>query len=118
VHGYPEQPFVHLIIMVNIFKGRERERESILVMKTQTLVELVKTDQRNQSSLIDTVSLRVPLSQLDKVSENDLFLWPISPIDMKDLERQLRKAIISGQPRTCRPWKKVLIIVEGVYRYV
>ena len=38
-------------------------------------------------------------------------------IDMKDLELRLREAIIHGQPRTCRPWKKILIIVEGVYRY-
>ncbi len=35
---------------------------------------------------------------------------------MKDLEFRLRDAIIRGQPRTCRPWKKILIIVEGVYR--
>ncbi len=35
---------------------------------------------------------------------------------MKDLESHLRNAIIFGQPRTCRPWKKILIIVEGVYR--
>lgn len=39
-------------------------------------------------------------------------------IDIKDLESQLRKAIIHGQPRTSRPWKKILIIVEGVYRLV
>ncbi|CAF0762291.1 unnamed protein product [Rotaria sordida] len=35
--------------------------------------------------------------------------------DVKDLELQLHDAIIHGQPRTCRPWKKILIIVEGVY---
>lgn len=34
---------------------------------------------------------------------------------MQDLERKLRDAIINGQPRTHRPYKKVLIIVEGVY---
>ena len=38
--------------------------------------------------------------------------------DIKDLERQLCRAIIEGQPRTKRPWKKILIIVEGVYRLV
>ncbi|CAF3789061.1 unnamed protein product [Adineta steineri] len=42
-------------------------------------------------------------------------ICPFNHNDMKDLESQLRKAIISGQPRTCRPWKKILIIVEGVY---
>jgi hypothetical protein len=39
-------------------------------------------------------------------------------VDVKHLEFQLRDAIIHGQPRTCRPWKKILIIVEGVYRFV
>ena len=34
---------------------------------------------------------------------------------MEDLERVLRKAIIEGQPRTHRPWKKIMICVEGVY---
>lgn len=34
---------------------------------------------------------------------------------MGKLEKIVRKAIIEGQPRTHRPWKKILIIVEGVY---
>lgn len=37
---------------------------------------------------------------------------------MKHLEKLLRDAIVSGQPRTHRPWRKILIIVEGVYRFV
>ena len=36
--------------------------------------------------------------------------------DVNDLEKVLRKAIVCGQPRTHRPWKKILILVEGVYR--
>ncbi|KAF2083973.1 putative serine palmitoyltransferase 2 [Saccharata proteae CBS 121410] len=35
--------------------------------------------------------------------------------DMKDLERVLREVISQGQPRTHRPWKKILIAVEGLY---
>jgi len=35
--------------------------------------------------------------------------------NMEDLEAKLSDAIINGQPRTHRPWKKFLIIVEGVY---
>lgn len=34
---------------------------------------------------------------------------------MKHLEKILRSSIVSGQPRTRRPWKKVLIVVEGIY---
>lgn len=35
---------------------------------------------------------------------------------MQNLEKLLREAIIHGQPRTHRPWKKILIVVEGIYR--
>ena len=35
--------------------------------------------------------------------------------DPKSLEQVLREAIAQGQPRTHRPWKKILIIVEGLY---
>ncbi|KAG7226322.1 hypothetical protein INR49_003074 [Caranx melampygus] len=31
------------------------------------------------------------------------------------LEKLLREAIVHGQPRTHRPWKKILIVVEGIY---
>jgi len=31
------------------------------------------------------------------------------------LEKIVRKSIIEGQPKTHRPWKKILIIVEGIY---
>lgn len=35
--------------------------------------------------------------------------------DMNDLEALLREVISQGQPRTHRPWKKILIAVEGLY---
>lgn len=35
--------------------------------------------------------------------------------DHKNLETVLRDAISQGQPRTHRPWKKILVIVEGLY---
>jgi len=35
--------------------------------------------------------------------------------DAKDLDNVLRKAISGGQPRTHVPWKKVIVVVEGVY---
>jgi len=35
--------------------------------------------------------------------------------DMRNLERKLREAISQGQPRTHRPWKKILVAVEGLY---
>ena len=33
----------------------------------------------------------------------------------KNLEKILREAIVDGQPRTRRPWSKILVMVEGVY---
>ncbi|GBF98009.1 long chain base biosynthesis [Raphidocelis subcapitata] len=35
--------------------------------------------------------------------------------DMRHLEALLRYHIAEGQPRTHRPWKKILIVVEGTY---
>ncbi|KAG2031288.1 serine palmitoyltransferase 2 [Suillus americanus] len=35
--------------------------------------------------------------------------------DMSSLESVLREAISQGQPKTHRPWKKILVIVEGLY---
>ena len=35
--------------------------------------------------------------------------------NIKDLERVVRDAISQGQPRTHRPWKKILVVVEGLY---
>nr|XP_009673979.1 PREDICTED: serine palmitoyltransferase 2-like [Struthio camelus australis] len=34
---------------------------------------------------------------------------------MQSLEKLLKDAIVHGQPRTRRPWKKILILVEGIY---
>jgi serine palmitoyltransferase len=35
--------------------------------------------------------------------------------DMNSLETLLREVISQGQPRTHRPWKKILLAVEGLY---
>lgn len=35
--------------------------------------------------------------------------------NMKHLEKVIRESISEGQPRTHRPWKRIIIIVEGVY---
>ncbi|KAF8992932.1 serine palmitoyltransferase 2 [Cyathus striatus] len=35
--------------------------------------------------------------------------------DMSSLESLLREVISQGQPKTHRPWKKILVIVEGLY---
>lgn len=35
--------------------------------------------------------------------------------DMRQLESLLRECISQGMPRTHRPWKKILLVVEGLY---
>jgi serine palmitoyltransferase len=35
--------------------------------------------------------------------------------DAHDLESVLKEAIVMGQPRTRRPWKKIMVCVEGIY---
>jgi serine palmitoyltransferase len=35
--------------------------------------------------------------------------------DMQSLEALLREVISQGQPKTHRPWKKILVVVEGLY---
>ncbi|KAG7095718.1 hypothetical protein E1B28_006431 [Marasmius oreades] len=35
--------------------------------------------------------------------------------DMRSLESLLREVISQGQPKTHRPWKKIMLIVEGLY---
>ena len=37
-------------------------------------------------------------------------------LDIKLLENLMIQAVIKGQPRTHKPWKKIIIIVEGIYR--
>jgi len=44
-----------------------------------------------------------------------LLTWYFFFTDPADLERVLKEAFIQGQPRTGRPWTKILIVVEGIY---
>lgn len=47
----------------------------------------------------------------------DLPLWSL--VDCfsapAHLERVLKEQIAEGQPRTHRPWKKIIVVVEGIY---
>ncbi|CAF2151067.1 unnamed protein product [Rotaria magnacalcarata] len=65
--------------------------------------DLILSDRLNHTSLI--LGARLSGAAVHTFDHNDI----------QDLESKLRDAIIHGQPRTCRPWKKILIIVEGVY---
>lgn len=37
------------------------------------------------------------------------------PVGPSHLEEVLREQIAEGQPRTHRPWKKIIVIIEGIY---
>ncbi|OLY80631.1 Serine palmitoyltransferase 2 [Smittium mucronatum] len=64
---------------------------------------LIISDDLNHSSLVS--GSRLSGSSIKTFKHNDA----------KDLERVLRQSISQGQPRTHRPWNKILVVVEGLY---
>ncbi|XP_034008110.1 serine palmitoyltransferase 3 [Trematomus bernacchii] len=64
---------------------------------------LILSDEVNHTSLI--LGARLSGSTIRVFKHNN----------MHSLEKLLREAVCSGQPRTHRPWKKILIMVEGIY---
>ncbi|KAJ8674239.1 hypothetical protein QAD02_005501 [Eretmocerus hayati] len=64
---------------------------------------LVMSDAKNHASLI--LGLRL----------SDVTIRVFKHNNLKHLEDNLKKAIVSGQPGTGEPWKKIVIVVEGIY---
>ncbi|XP_078052716.1 serine palmitoyltransferase long chain base subunit [Augochlora pura] len=64
---------------------------------------LVLSDEKNHASLI--LGLRLSGATIRVFNHNNV----------KHLETQLRSAIVFGQPGSGKPWKKIVIVVEGVY---
>ncbi|XP_062296710.1 serine palmitoyltransferase 2-like [Scomber scombrus] len=64
---------------------------------------LILSDELNHASLV--LGARLCGSTIRVFKHNN----------MQSLEKLLREAIVHGQPRTHRPWKKILIVVEGIY---
>ena len=65
--------------------------------------DLILSDELNHSSI--RFGSRLSGAMIESFGHND----------MRDLEVKLREAIAQGQPRTHRPWKKILVVVEGLY---
>ncbi|KAG1311108.1 hypothetical protein G6F64_004045 [Rhizopus arrhizus] len=64
---------------------------------------LVISDELNHSSIVFGVRLSGASVRVFKHN------------NMDDLRELLREVISQGQPRTHRPWRKILVIVEGLY---
>ena len=64
---------------------------------------LILSDELNHASI--RIGARVTGAAIQSFTHND----------MTHLERKLREAISQGQPRTHRPWKKIIVAVEGLY---
>ncbi|XP_019746552.1 serine palmitoyltransferase 2b [Hippocampus comes] len=64
---------------------------------------LILSDELNHASLV--LGARLSGSTIRVFKHNN----------MQSLEKLLRDAIVHGQPRTHRPWRKILILVEGIY---
>jgi serine palmitoyltransferase len=65
--------------------------------------DLLISDQMNHASLVTGAKLSGATVRVFKHN------------DMKSLENVLRRAVTEGQPRRLRAWRKILIMVEGVY---
>lgn len=65
--------------------------------------DLIISDELNHASI--RIGARLSGAMITSFKHND----------MRDLERLLREVISQGQPRTHRPWKKILVVVEGLY---
>ncbi|XP_058803174.1 serine palmitoyltransferase 2 [Phymastichus coffea] len=64
---------------------------------------LVVSDEKNHASLILGLRLSGAITRVFKHNS------------MKHLEQCLRNAISTGQPVTGEPWRKIVIVVEGIY---
>eukprot|EP01012_Entosiphon_sulcatum_P015489 TRINITY_DN2043_c0_g1_i1.p1 TRINITY_DN2043_c0_g1~~TRINITY_DN2043_c0_g1_i1.p1 ORF type:complete len:505 (-),score=77.00 TRINITY_DN2043_c0_g1_i1:215-1729(-) len=64
---------------------------------------LIISDHLNHSSLVS--GCRTSNARIKVFRHND----------MEGLEETIREAIVKGQPRTHRPWSRIVIIVEGIY---
>ena len=64
---------------------------------------LIISDELNHTSLV--VGCRLSGAIIRTFKHNDIGV----------LEQVLRESISQGQPRTHRPWRKILVIVEGLY---
>jgi serine palmitoyltransferase len=65
--------------------------------------DLIISDDLNHTSIVNGA----------RASGAAIRLFPHN--DAKALDYILREAIVCGQPRTRRPWKKIMVIVEGIY---
>uniref|UniRef100_A0A914XF82 Aminotransferase class I/classII domain-containing protein n=2 Tax=Plectus sambesii TaxID=2011161 RepID=A0A914XF82_9BILA len=75
-------------------------------MNIPCLVEkgcLILSDELNHASLV--LGCRMSGASIKVFKHNNA----------KDLERQIRNAIVAGQPKSGKPYKKIMIIVEGIY---
>lgn len=64
---------------------------------------LIISDSLNHTSIVN--GARASSAQIRVFRHNDI----------PHLEQVLQEAIINGQPRHHRPWKKIMVMVEGIY---
>ena len=93
------------LLMSNDVSARQDWSPSTTSCKTSSAKNtLIISDEFNHTSII--LGARLSGATIKTFKHNDV----------SSLEKVLRTSIIEGHPKTRRPWKKILIIVEGVYR--
>lgn len=92
--------FLHQEDCVVFSMGYGTNTSSIPVLMKNSLVF---SDEKNHTSLIRGI----------KLSQSTVVVFKHN--DMHDLESKLKFHITQGEPETHRPWKKIFIVVEGLY---
>lgn len=111
VSGGTTEEHVHLENMVAEFLGKEAAVTCGMGFATNSLVLpalvgkgcLIVSDSLNHNSIVKGCG---GSGAKVKVFRHN---------DAGHLDRVLRHSIAEGQPRTGRPWKKVIVVVEGIY---
>eukprot|EP01100_Stratorugosa_tubuloviscum_P009466 TRINITY_DN3978_c1_g1_i3.p1 TRINITY_DN3978_c1_g1~~TRINITY_DN3978_c1_g1_i3.p1 ORF type:complete len:327 (+),score=124.50 TRINITY_DN3978_c1_g1_i3:224-1204(+) len=65
--------------------------------------DLILSDSLNHASLVIGMRCSGAVTQVFKHNKP------------KDLESKLKQAIYTGQPKTGEPWKKIIIVIEGIF---
>ncbi|KAK6794873.1 hypothetical protein RDI58_008326 [Solanum bulbocastanum] len=73
---------------------------------------------QHNSKFLQLWALSFQPYHVSMMSSSDLLLklcFALNFVAPSHLEKVLREHIAEGQPRTHRPWKKIIVIVEGIY---
>ena len=63
--------------------------------------------------MVMVLMVMVPVMMV--IDDHDVLVMMMMIVAKTMMVQVLREAVVMGMPRTRRPWKKVLVVVEGIY---